>query len=123
MSGEAKDETKMSEDLKKEDTDTEPKDVAVEDKNEESQVSSPQDGADVEPTKDSTAETTVAPAATEKRNNEDSKSEDDDMKTEENKATAEIKVEGDGKILKDLDDEAPKVRIFHSTSSDHPSQT
>jgi hypothetical protein len=107
MSGDTKDETKVSEDTKNEDNNNkEPKDDAVAEVKSKAATAATQDAGEAEPTKESTEEMPVETAAIEKADSDDS------MKTEDDKpatSAAEVKVEGDGKLLKDLDDEAPKV--------------
>lgn len=105
MSGDTKNETKVSEDTKNEDNNKEPKDDAVAEAKSKAAVAATQDAGEAEPTKESTGEMLVETAATEIADN-------DGMKTEDDKPAAsgvEVKVDGDGKLLKDLDDEAPKV--------------
>jgi hypothetical protein len=105
MSGDTKNETKVSEDTKNEDNNKEPKDDAVAEAKSQAAVAATQDAGEAEPTKESTGEMLVETAATEIADN-------DGMKTEDDKPAAsgvEVKVDGDGKLLKDLDDEAPKV--------------
>jgi hypothetical protein len=107
MSGDTKDETKVSEDTKNEGNNKEPKDDAAAEVKSKVPVAAAatQDAGEAEPTKESTGEMPVETAATEKADNDGIKTEDDKPAA----SAAEVKVGGDGKLLKDLDDEAPKV--------------